>query len=187
MRRLLQTSNLGYIRRLSSSTSATPVPWKWVPPPSRPIRSLEEEAAGDVEESVPKKSIAKPIQLLPGVHLTAEEVIGAFQINGAENVVSKPCGRLAEAMIIATGRSSLHARMLAELVVKSTKERRLKMFNPSKPIEGDQDWFLVDTGSLLVHVFGDEETRKKIGLEEHLDEMLKRQKTRPNDVEHEDN
>jgi ribosomal silencing factor RsfS len=168
-------SNPAMLLRWQRTLSTTPA-WKWVPPPVRAPQTLEEEANDQTRESIAKASPAKPIQTVKGVHLTAEEVIDAFVLNGAENVVQKPCGQLADAMVIATGRSSMHAKMLAELIVKSTKARRLKLYNPSKPIEGEQDWFLVDTGKLLIHVFGDYEIRKNVGLEAHLDALMRRKK-----------
>lgn len=167
-----------FAQRLLSSTNTPPqsssaAAWKWVPPPSRPAQTLEDEAS-QIRESHPKPILGKPIPTIEGVQISAEEVISAFELNGAENIVKKPCGKLADAMIIATGRSSMHARMLAELIVKASKERRLKMFNPSKPIEGETDWFLVDTGRLLVHIFGDNENRQRVGLEDHLDDLARR-------------
>jgi len=157
--------------------SSDPAPeWKWIPPPSRPQQTLEEESLDMKRISEPKTVFAKQIPIIKGNHLTALEVMDAFSLNGAENIVQKPCGSLADAMVIATGKSSAHARMLAQLIVKATKERRLKTFNPQKPIEGEDDWFLVDTGKLFVHVFGDESVREKIGLEQHLDNMANRSK-----------
>lgn len=157
------------------STTGTPS-WKWIPPPARPQQTLEEEAQDQPRESLPKPVHAQPISVVKGIHLTAEEVISAFQLNGAENIVRKPCGKMADAMVIATARSSLHAKMLAQLVVKATKDRRLKMFNPKKPIEGEEDWFLVDTGKLMIHIFGSEDERLKVGLEQHLDDLARRKK-----------
>jgi ribosomal silencing factor RsfS len=163
---------------LNSASSNNPpaATWKWIPPPTRAKQTLEEEANDQTRESLPKQEIAKPIQNIPGVHLTADEVISAFVLNGAENLVQKPCGSMADAMVFATAKSSMHARMLAELIVKSTKERRLKLFNPKKPIEGETDWFLVDTGKLIIHIFGDEQARSQVALEQHLDELAKRTK-----------
>lgn len=148
--------------------------WKWVRPPPRPTHTLEEEANASAPESLPKVSTAKPVQIIPGVHLSADEVIDAFELNGAEEIVKRPCGQLAESMIIATAKSSMHAKMLAELIVKSTKDRRLKLYNPAKPIEGEGDWLLVDTGGLLVHIFGDDTMRRKVALEQHLDDLQAR-------------
>jgi len=34
----------------------------------------------------------------------------------------------------------------------------------------------VDTGKLMIHVFGDDASRQKVGLEEHLDALAKRKK-----------
>jgi ribosomal silencing factor RsfS len=132
---------------------------------------MEEELASPVQESLPKPTLGKPIAVVKGVHLTADEVIGAFNLNGAENIMTAPCGKLADAAVIATARSSMHAKMLAELVVRATRERRLRTLNPGRPIEGDQDWFLVDTGVLLIHIFGDQATRERLNLERHFEQQ----------------
>ena len=149
--------------------------WKWLPPPSRPILTLEEEAQNPRPESVvsiPPEKINQ-ISVLPQTPLTAKEISQLLTVNGAENIIEKPCGNLAEAMIFATGRSSMHAKMLAKTIVEATKRRRLKMYNKNKPIEGDDDWILVDTGNYMIHLFGDEKKRKAIALEAHLDFLAK--------------
>ena len=60
---------------------------------------------------------------------------------------------LAELMIIATGRSDRHIKSTAEYVCDGLKQERI-----SYAIEGleHRNWVLVDTGSVLLHVFNKE-------------------------------
>jgi ribosome-associated protein len=58
---------------------------------------------------------------------------------------------LADTMIIATGRSSIHVGAIAEHVIKALKE-----LGPQVPrVEGlpHCDWVLVDAGDVIIHLF----------------------------------
>ncbi len=57
---------------------------------------------------------------------------------------------LADVMIIATGRSSIHVGALAERVIKALKDGKA----PARA-EGLQsgDWVLIDGGDVIVHIF----------------------------------
>lgn len=58
---------------------------------------------------------------------------------------------IADAMIIATGRSNVHVGAIADQVIKECKSSG--KHNPS--VEGLQncDWVLVDAGDIIVHIF----------------------------------
>jgi len=60
---------------------------------------------------------------------------------------------LAELMIIATGRSDRHIKATAEYVCDAFKQERI-----TYSIEGleHRNWVLVDTGSVLLHIFNKE-------------------------------
>lgn len=58
---------------------------------------------------------------------------------------------LADAMIVATGRSTVHVGAIADRVIKACKAAGL----PAPRVEGlpQCDWVLVDAGDLIVHIF----------------------------------
>lgn len=58
---------------------------------------------------------------------------------------------LADAMIVASGRSDRHVGAIAERIASTLKE----MGQPTPKIEGMQscDWVLIDTGDVIVHLF----------------------------------
>lgn len=152
------------------------VQWKWLPPPARPVQTLEDEAQGQRNPSVARPKLKTHIPVVPNVHVTKEELIESFLAHGASNVLWKPCGSLADAMVFATARSNAHARMLAQIVVKATRDRKLYTFNKYHPIEGVDDWFLVDTGVLMVNLFSGEKKRREVNLEGHLDQLAQHSK-----------
>ena len=72
----------------------------------------------------------------------------------AENVVSiELAGKttIADAMMIATGRSNTHVGAIADRVLKACKAAGVA----SPRIEGlpNCDWVLVDTGDIIIHIF----------------------------------
>ncbi len=72
----------------------------------------------------------------------------------AEDIISLDLAgktSLADAMIIASGRSDRHVGAIADRVAFALKERGL----PSPRIEGTPvcDWVLIDAGDIIVHLF----------------------------------
>ena len=69
---------------------------------------------------------------------------------------------IADSFIIATCRSTRHANAIADELIKKLKKVGVKCPNP----EGRPkcDWVIVDTGSIIVHLFR-EETREIYNLE----------------------
>lgn len=85
--------------------------------------------------------------------------------NKAEDIVALDLeGKtsIADYMIIATGRSGRHVRMLADKVAECLKEAELYYIPP----EGTDtcDWVVVDAGDIVVHLFR-EEVRELYNLE----------------------
>ncbi|MBL8590907.1 MAG: ribosome silencing factor [Methylobacteriaceae bacterium] len=81
-------------------------------------------------------------------------VRAALDDGKAEDVVTlELAGKttLADAMVIASGRSSTQVAALAERVAKGLKEAG----RPAPRIEGlpQADWVLIDAGDVIVHVF----------------------------------
>lgn len=57
---------------------------------------------------------------------------------------------LADAMIVATGRSNIHVGAIAERLIGALKGRQR-----APRVEGQQncDWVLIDAGDVIVHIF----------------------------------
>ena len=57
---------------------------------------------------------------------------------------------IADAMIVATGRSNVHVNAIADRVLRALKEAKV-----ASRIEGltNGDWVLIDAGDIIVHVF----------------------------------
>ena len=58
---------------------------------------------------------------------------------------------IADAMIITTGRSSVHVAAIAERVLKALKDAGLGVPRTEGLVNGD--WVLIDAGDAIVHVF----------------------------------
>lgn len=76
----------------------------------------------------------------------------------AEDVLTLPLdGRtiVADAFVIATGRSKIQTRSIADAIAESAKEHGY----PTPRVEGyaDGGWILLDLGSVVVHVFTPEQ------------------------------
>ena len=76
----------------------------------------------------------------------------------AEDVLTLPLdGRtiVADAFVIATGRSKIQTRSIADSIAESAKEHGY----PSPRVEGyaDGGWILLDLGAVVVHVFTPEQ------------------------------
>ncbi len=101
-------------------------------------------------------SSAKPMgapQAFDATPLT-DKVLLSLDEAKAEDVVSidlKGKTALADAMIVATGRSTVHVGAIADRVIKA-----LKAGGVSAPrVEGmpQCDWVLVDAGDIIIHIF----------------------------------
>jgi ribosome-associated protein len=84
----------------------------------------------------------------------AHIILASLDESKAEDVVSidlRGKTALADAMIIATGRSTVHVGAIAERVIKSCKEAGFG----APRVEGlpQCDWVLVDAGDVILHIF----------------------------------
>ena len=106
-------------------------------------------------------SAAAPAASSPTAHGTAQRadvlsqvVLEALEDAKADEIVSIDLtGRttLADRMIIASGRSSVHVGAIADRVVKACREAGY----PSPKVEGTPlcDWVLLDAQNAIVHIF----------------------------------
>ena len=81
-------------------------------------------------------------------------IVKSLEDDKAEDVVTIPlAGRssLADALVIATGRSARHVTAIAEHLARKLKEAGYG----TRPMDGagSGDWVLVDAGDVIVHVF----------------------------------
>ena len=104
-------------------------------------------------------SEAAPRQLLP---LTGQEPVGGSLLQvmmeclddakAEDTTVIDLHGKtsIADAMIIATGRSNVHVNAIADRILKALKQAQM-----TSRIEGlaNGDWVLIDAGDIIVHVF----------------------------------
>jgi ribosome-associated protein len=101
------------------------------------------------KKSAPRKTAIalKDVNLL-------SRVLGSLDDDKAEDIVTIDLeGRssLADAIVIATGRSARHVSAIAEHLARRLKEAGYG----TRPLAGAQtgDWALVDAGDVIVHVF----------------------------------
>jgi ribosome-associated protein len=90
----------------------------------------------------------------PEIGTLVETLITSLEDAKAEDIVSIDLAgktSLADAMIIASGRSNTHVNAIAERVIKACKDLGL----PAPRVEGlaHADWVLVDANDVIVHVF----------------------------------
>ena len=83
-----------------------------------------------------------------------QNILTCLDDSKAENIVSIDLhGKttLADAMVIATGRSNVHVGAIAERLICTLKIRQAA----APRVEGLQncDWVLVDAGDVIVHIF----------------------------------
>jgi ribosome-associated protein len=104
------------------------------------------------EAERPSAAVAAPKSA--GAGSLADRVIASLEEAKAEDVVSidlRGKTALADSMIVATGRSSVHVGAIADRAIKACKAAG----HGSPRVEGlpQCDWVLVDAGDLIVHIF----------------------------------
>ena len=102
---------------------------------------------------------AMPFHPVPGSTESAagtvyQSVLASLEDSKAEDIISIDLlGKtsIADAMIVASGRSNTHVGAIADRVLKALKEAG----TPAKRVEGlpHCDWVLVDAGDIIVHIF----------------------------------
>ena len=101
---------------------------------------------------VPKKAASRPKAAPPSDLL--KRILASLDDDKAENIVAIDLeGRsaLADAAVIASGRSSRHVAAIADHLARRLKEGGYG----TRPVAGAAagDWALVDAGDVIVHVF----------------------------------
>jgi len=110
------------------------------------------------KKSVPKKAAVKKAASLDAAdRALLDRVCLSLDEDKAEDIVVIDLeGRssLADALVIATGRSSRHVAAIAEHLARRLKDAGYG----TRPVNGAQqgDWVLVDAGDVIVHVFRSE-------------------------------
>ncbi len=89
----------------------------------------------------------------PSRHLM-DAIIASLEDSKAEDIVTIPLesrSALADAMIVASGRSDRHVSAIAEHLLRRLKKAGRRDFS----VEGLEhaDWVLVDVGDIIVHIF----------------------------------
>jgi ribosome-associated protein len=112
----------------------------------------KKKAAAKTEAKAPIKKKAAPPTVMDEALL--ERIRNSLDDDKAEDIVTIDMGgrsSLADAIIVATGRSSRHVASIAEHLARRLKEAGYG----TRPVNGAQqgDWVLVDAGDVIVHVF----------------------------------
>jgi ribosome-associated protein len=126
---------------------------------------VKKAAAGKTKpaakKSVAKKPVKKPVpkkKKIPAPKAPASElmdrILASLEDDKAEQIVTIDLeGRssLADAVVIASGRSSRHVAAIADHLARRLKEGGYG----TRPVNGaaQGDWVLVDAGDVIVHVF----------------------------------
>ena len=81
-------------------------------------------------------------------------VITSLENSKAENIVTlrlDPAAALADAMVVASGRSSRHVSAIAERLMDDLRKAKFRDYS----VEGleSADWVLLDLSDIIVHVF----------------------------------
>ncbi len=120
-----------------------------MPPPDFVKENQDLTRKTTAKKSAPRKTAIalKDVNLL-------SRVLGSLDDDKAEDIVTIDLeGRssLADAIVIATGRSARHVSAIAEHLARRLKEAGYG----TRPLAGAQtgDWALVDAGDVIVHVF----------------------------------
>ena len=97
---------------------------------------------------------AEPSSIEQGIRSLEEVVLAKLDDDQAQDVVSidlRGKSPVADAMIIASGRSHRHVAAVADHLLKALKEAGLG----TARVEGlaGVDWVLIDSGDIIVHIF----------------------------------
>ncbi len=120
-----------------------------------PARPAKKKAAGKKpvsKKTAMKKAANQPLYAADDALL--DRIKSSLEDDKAEDIVTIPLhGRssLADAIVIATGRSSRHVASIAEHLARRLKDAGYG----TRPVNGAQqgDWVLVDAGDVVVHIF----------------------------------
>ncbi len=81
-------------------------------------------------------------------------ILNSLEDSKAEDIVTiplEPGAALADAMVIASGRSSRHVAAIADRLLDDMRKAGFRRFS----VEGleNADWVLVDAGDVIIHIF----------------------------------
>ena len=112
---------------------------------------LNRELAPSAHEA---PAAAEPSSVEQGIRSLEEVVLAKLDDDQAQDVVSidlRGKSPVADAMIIASGRSHRHVAAVAEHLLKALKDAGLGQAR----VEGlaGADWVLIDSGDVIVHIF----------------------------------
>ena len=129
--------------------------------PKKAVKKPVGKAKPAVKKAAVKKTVKKPVAKkakIPAPKAPASElmsrILASLEDDKAEQIVTIDLeGRssLADAVVIASGRSSRHVAAIADHLARRLKEGGYG----TRPVNGaaQGDWVLVDAGDVIVHVF----------------------------------
>ncbi len=127
-----------------------------MPPPDSAKEELDLTRKTTAKKPASKKTAPKKIAApsTPEAPTLLSRILTSLDDDKAENIVTIDLeGRsaLADAIVIASGRSARHVSSIAEHLARRLKEAGYG----TRPLAGAQagDWALVDAGDVIVHVF----------------------------------
>ena len=121
--------------------------FRFMPMAHEPTSAALRAATGNDREGGEEPRSHSPEQLL-------DLVITSLENSKAEDIVTlelDPGAALADAMVVASGRSARHVSAIAERLMDDLRKAGFKGYS----VEGleNADWVLIDLGDIIVHVF----------------------------------
>ncbi|OYX46051.1 MAG: ribosome silencing factor [Alphaproteobacteria bacterium 32-64-14] len=125
-----------------------------MPVSKSPRTRKKAEAAPDTATAITTPDASPSAALSPDPLELARLVAQQLDDDKAENILTIPlAGKspMADAMIVASGRSARHVSALADHVARKLKEAGASQVR----VEGlpNADWVLIDAGDVIVHIF----------------------------------
>jgi ribosome-associated protein len=124
-------------------------------PAAKPARKVTKKPATKVARKTPAKAkVAKPVAKVAPQSELLRRIVASLDDDKAENIITidlEGRGAIADAAVVASGRSSRHVAAIADHLARRLKEGGYG----TRPISGAAtgDWVLVDAGDVIVHVF----------------------------------
>ena len=114
---------------------------------NEPAASPPETGVADVTGQKADPSDHSPVPRM-------KNILDSLEDSKAEDIVTidlEPSAALADAMVIASGRSNRHVAAIAEHLLEDLRKSGFRDYS----VEGqaNSDWVLVDTGDVIVHIF----------------------------------